>query len=84
MGRKPENVVPENPRSYFKKENCSTMANTTEKPSEVRMNLLLASTLVGFKSSFRIVKTMVLLETRKQEGSKGWQGEDGSKKFFCV
>lgn len=85
MGRKAENVVPENPRSYIKKEKWSTTANTTEKPSEVRTKtLLLSSTSVGFKSSFRIVRTMALLETRKQKGRKWWQGEDGSKKPFCV
>ena len=85
VGRKAENVVPENRRSYFKKEKWSTTANTTEKPSEVRMkNLLPASTLVGFKSSFRIVRTMPPLETRKQKGRKWWRGEDGSKKSFCV
>lgn len=61
------------------------MANTTKKPSQVRMeNLLLASASVGLKSPFRIVRTRALLETRKQEGSKRWQGEDRSKKFFRV
>lgn len=42
------------------------MENTTEKPSQMRMNnLLLASALVGFKDPFVIVITTGLTESRE-------------------
>lgn len=54
------------PDSTSRKRAWSAMENTTEKPSQMRMNnLLLASALVGFKDSFRIVITTGLMESRE-------------------
>lgn len=52
---------------------CSTltMANATKKTRQIRMeNLLLASALAGFKSSFRIVRTEALLKNREWQVRK--------------
>lgn len=52
------------------------MATATEKPSLVRKeNLLLASVLIGFKSSFRIVRATAVLESRGWEVRKWKQRE---------
>lgn len=59
------------------------MTKATEKPHEVRMeNLLLASALAEFMSSFKIVRTVAQLEGRKWEVRKWRQGENGSSECF--
>lgn len=59
------------------------MAKATKKSSLVRMeNLLLASVLVGFKSSFGIIRDIAVLDSREGEVRKCNQGENGSRDIW--
>ena len=59
------------------------MAKATKKSSVVRVeNLLLASVLVGFKSSFGIIRGIAVLDSREGEVRKWNQGENGSRDIW--
>jgi len=59
------------------------MAKATKKSSVVRVeNLLLASVLVGFKSSFGIIRDIAVLDSREGEVRKWNQGENGSRDIW--
>lgn len=82
MGRKPKTWQHKIPDNILRRREQPTIAKATEKPGLVRMeNLLLALVMVGFKSSFRIVRATAVLESRewerKMEAEFKWKHREG-------